>query len=110
LIQQRVQAHATAREHTHSAHAALCLSALNSTARHPDRIELVHEKDAGAGRPSLRVFSAQATSLAEERHDDEGIHAHPHASKTGCVDVDERQLCLGGDHTREEGLAGSGRA
>src|SRR6266446_272383 len=93
LVEERVQAHAAlAAEHAHPAHPALHLSALYSAAGETDRVELLHEQDAAARGARLRVFACEASTLPEERNDDESVDAHPHASEARGVDVDEREL------------------
>src|SRR5205085_9140309 len=94
-------------EHAHAAHAALRLTAraLHAAERHADRVELVHEQDAGAGGPGLGVFSCELSPASEERHDDERVDAHPHAAQARGVDVDEWKLCLRGDDPGEERLS-----
>ena len=81
LVEERVETHALAAEHAHPAHTALHLSALNPAAGKPDRVKLVHEEDAAAGRPGLRVFARESPTLPKERNDDERVDAHPHASQ-----------------------------
>ena len=56
----------------------------------------------------LCVLTREGPRLSEERHDDERVDAPEHAPETRRVDVDERQLCLGGDDAGQEGLTGAG--
>jgi hypothetical protein len=79
-------------------------------ARHPDRVELVEEEDAAARLAGGRELPGEATRLAEQRDDDQGIDAHPHARQARRVDIDEGQVRFRRHDAREERLAGAGRA
>ena len=59
------------------------------------------------GVPGPRVLARERARLAEQRDHHEHVHAHEHAGDARCVDVDEGQAGLGGDHAGEEGLAGA---
>ena len=107
LVQQRVEAHATHAAH-HSADGHLHLTAHHAAAGHTDRVDLVDEENRRPGMSRLRVLTREGPRLSEERHDDERVDAPEHASKTRRVDVNERQLRLGGDDARQERLTGAG--
>ena len=108
LVEHGVEPH-PAHAH-HPAHHSLLLPALDAAARHADGVELVDEEDRGARRPRQRVLAGEAARFAEQRHDDEGVHAEPHAGEARRVDVDEGQVRLGRDNAGEEGLARPGLA
>src|SRR5262245_8573671 len=69
------------------------------TAMAPDRVDLVHEDDAG------RVLLALLEQVAHTRRADADEHLHEVRAR----DREERHVGLAGDRLREEGLAGAGR-
>ena len=109
LVEKRVEGEAAPAEHPHPAHAGLRLATLDAATGHADRIELVHKDDARAWLAGERVLARQTACLTEERHDDERVDTHPHASEARGVDVDERKVRLGRDDAGEEGLPGPRR-
>src|SRR5713226_1985469 len=65
----------------------------------PDRVDLVHEDDAG------RVLLALLEQVAHAR----GADAHEHLHEVRARDREERHVGLAGDRLREQRLAGAGR-
>jgi hypothetical protein len=106
LVEQGVEALAPAHHHAAHHHAAAALAA----AVHADRVDLVHEHDAGAALAGRRVLAGQAARVPEQLHDHHLGHAPEHAADRARIDVDERQLRLGRDDRGEERLAGAGQA
>ncbi len=105
LVEERVEAVCPAEEAHAHAHAGA--AALVAAAAEPDRIDLVHEHDAGAALALLGVFAGEAAGIAKQLHDHHLGHAHEHAADRAGVDVDERQVRLRRDACRQERLAGA---
>ncbi len=103
LVEQGVQALAPPHHHPAHHHAAAALAA----PVHADRVDLVHEHDAGAALAGWGVLPTEPAGIPEELHDHHLGHAPEHAADRARVDVDERQLGLGRDDRGEERLAGA---
>ncbi len=105
LVEERVEAHAAAAHEAADGHAAGLRRAVL-----PDRVELVHEQDAGATPSGLGVLARETARVAEQLHDHQLGHADEHALERARIDVDEGQVGLLRDARGEERLAGPGRA
>ena len=82
---------------------------LRCRAIHADRVDLVHEQDAGAALAGLRVLAREPARVAEQLHDHQLGHAPEHAAERARVDVDERQVGLRRDDAARNVLPVPGR-